>query len=179
MKVSSISGVIKTVVPDVAEDKSVLQEYKALIEQYYSASPYQTRDEINSNDTELEQFRNDLRVKGAAVFLKDMADEKIEALVEKYRQKLLKEKEQNPDKPMDIESMVNDFRKQLMKELMEAEKAEREKKPMDTISQPSSERLQNLKMLRDDEKASGLPEIGFLTQLLNSSNRFFIEPSKS
>lgn len=171
MTVASISGITKTAVSDQTEDKSVSHEYKALIEQYFNAQPYQTRDEINAEDTELAQFKNDLRLKGAAVFLKELDEEKIEALVEQYRQKLLKEKEKNPENPMDIESMLNDFKKRLIEELMEAQKAEREKKPTETALLSSSEMLHNIKALRNDETPYGLPEIGFLAQILNSSNR--------
>lgn len=170
MNVASTSCVSKMIGSNMTQDESVSQEYKAFIEQYYYAETYKTRDEINSEDTELAQFKDDLRVKGAAVFLKEMAEEKIEALVEKYRQKLLKEKEKNPDNPMDIEAMVNDFRKQLLKELMEAQKAEREKKPAETSALMSNDILEKIRTVRNDEQKSGLAEIGFLEQMLSSSN---------
>lgn len=111
MNVASISSITKTAVSENAEDKSVSQEYKALIEQFANANPYQTRDEINAEDGELAKFKEDLFTKGAAVFLKELDEEKIKALVEEYRQKLLKEKERNPQIPMDINTMVSDFKK--------------------------------------------------------------------
>lgn len=171
MNVSSISNITKTAASNQTEDKSVSEEYKTLIEQFTNAQPYQTRDEINAEDGELAKFKEDLFTKGAAVFLKELDEEKIKALVEEYRQKLLKEKERNPQIPMDINKMVSDFKKQLIEELMEAQKAERGKKPTDTALLSSSEMLQNIKALRNDEKPSGLPEIGFLAQILNPSNR--------
>lgn len=170
MNVASISNFSMCTPSAIAKDESVDQEYAALIAQFYHAEPYKTRDEINAEDGELKQFKEDLTTKGAAVFLKDLNEEKIEALVEEYRQKLLKEKEKNPEQPMDINQMVNDFRKQLIEELMEAQKVQKENKPMESTALMSSDILERMKTAQSDEKISGLAEIGFLEQMLSSSN---------
>lgn len=170
MNVASVTNTLLNSLPGITKDESIDQDYAALIAQFYPAQEYKTRDEINAEDTALAQFRNDLITKGAAVFLKELNEEKIEALVEEYHQKLLKEKEKNPQKPMDINQMVSDYRKQLLKEMMEAQKAEQENKPAQSAALMSSEILENLKMARNDEQKSGVAEIGFLEQILSSSN---------
>lgn len=170
MNIDSVSNISTSAASAVSKDESVDQDYMALIAQFYQAQPYKTRDEINAEDGELKQFKEDLTTKGAAVFLKDLNEEKIEALVEEYRQKLLKEKEKNPEQPMDINQMVNDFRKQLIEELMEAQKAQKENKPMESTALMSSDILERMKTAQSDEKISGLAEIGFLEQMLSSSN---------
>lgn len=170
MNIASVSNLSMSTASVAAKDESVDQDYMALIAQFYDTQPYKTRDEINAEDGELGQFKKDLVIKGAAVYLKDLNEEKIEALVEEYRQKLLKEKEKNPEQPMDINQMVNDFRKQLIEELMEAQKAQRENKPIESTALMSSDILERIKTAQSDEKISGLADMGFLEQMLSSSN---------
>lgn len=170
MNVASVSSLSLGGVSDVTKDESVNQDYMALIAQFYHAEEYKSRDEVNAEDGELGKFKDDLLTKGAAVFLKELNEEKIEALVEEYRQKLLKEKAENPDKPMDINQMVSDFKKQLLEELMEAQKTEEQNKPAQNTSLMSSDILKNIQAARNDEQTTGLAEIGFLEQMLSSSN---------
>ena len=170
MNVASVTNTSLNVLPGITKDESIDQDYAALIAQFYPTQEYKTRDEINAEDTALAQFKDDLITKGAALFLKELNEEKIEALVEEYRQKLLKEKEQNPDKPMDINQMVSDFRKQLLKEMMEAQKADQENRQTQSAALTSQDILENLKAVRNDEQKTGIAEIGFLEQMLNTSN---------
>jgi hypothetical protein len=169
MNVVSVSTLSLNSPYAITKDESIEQDYRALIEQFYQAEAYKSRDEMNAEDGELTKFKDDLATKGAAVFLKELNEEKIEALVEAYRQKLLKEKEENPDKPMDINQMVSDFKKQLLEELMEAQKTE-EKKPIQSASLMSSDILKNIQAARNDKTTTGLAEIGFLEQMLSFSN---------
>lgn len=170
MDVTSVANSSFNLGSSIPKDESIDQDYAALIAQFYPAQEYKTRDEINADDTALAQFKDDLITKGAALFLKELNEEKIEALVEEYRQKLLKEKEQNPEKPMDIDQMVSDFRKQLLKEMMEAQKADQENRQTQDTALTSQDILENLKAVRNDEQKSGIAEIGFLEQMLNTSN---------
>lgn len=170
MNVASVTNTSLNTLPGITNDESIDQDYAALIAQFYPTQEYKTRDEINAEDTALAQFKDDLITKGAALFLKELNEEKIEALVEEYRQKLLKEKEQNPEKPMDINQMVSDFRKQLLKEMMEAQKADQENRQTQSAALTSQDILENLKAVRNDEQKSGIAEIGFLEQMLNTSN---------
>jgi len=84
-------------------------------------SNYKSRDEINDGDMALQQFKDDLSTKGAAKFLSDFNQEKIEEMVDKYRKELEEMMAQNPDVEMDIEKMLSDFRKQLLERLAELE----------------------------------------------------------
>lgn len=170
MNVASVSNISTSTASAASKDESVSQKYVALIAELYGVQLHETRDEINAKDGELKQFREDLTTKGAAVFLKELDEEKIEALVEEYRQKLLKDKEKNPEQPMDINKMVSNFRKQLLEELMEAQKAQRENKPTQSTALMSRDILERTKTAQSDEKISGLADIGFLEQMLSSSN---------
>ena len=171
MNVTSVSSLSMNTTPTSTKDESVDQDYLALIAQFYQAEEYKSRDEINGEDGELNKFKDDLRTKGAAVFLKELDEEKIKALVEEYRAKLLKEKEKNPEIPMDINKMVSDYKKELIEEMMEAQKAEDEKKGKESEMLMSSEMLEQIQALRQDEQKSGIAEIGFLEQVLSSSNK--------
>ena len=170
MNVASVTNTSLNTLSCVTNDESIDQDYAALIAGFYPAQEYKTRDEINDEDAELTKFKDDLRTKGAAVFLKELDEEKIKALVEEYREKLLKEKEKNPQIPMDINKMVSDFKKQLIEEMMEAQKAEEEKKSKESEMLMSSEMLEQIQIIRNDEQKSGIAEIGFLEQILSASN---------
>ncbi len=170
MTVASVSNILPSSISGVDKDESVDQDYAALIAQFYPTQEYKTRDEINAEDTALTQFKDDLTTKGAALFLKDLNEQKIEALVEEYRQKLLKEQAETPDIPMDINQMVSDFKKQLLEQMMETQKADQENQPTQSAALMSQEILENIKARRNDEQKSGIAEIGFLEQMLSASN---------
>lgn len=170
MNVASVANTSLNALSYATNDESIDQNYAALIAQFYPAQEYKTRDEINADDGELTKFKDDLRTKGAAVFLKELDEEKIKALVEEYRAKLLKEQEKNPQIPMDINKMVSDFKKQLIEEMMEAQKAEEEKKSKESEMLMSSEMLEQIQTIRNDEQKSGIAEIGFLEKILSASN---------
>jgi len=82
---------------------------------------YKSRDDINEENMALQQFKKDLTEKGAVKFLHDFNMQKIEEMLEKYKQKLAKELEDNPDSTMDMEQMLNDYRKQLLERFRELE----------------------------------------------------------
>jgi NADH dehydrogenase/NADH:ubiquinone oxidoreductase subunit G len=84
-----------------------------------SISYYKTRDEINEENEALQQFKKDLTTKGATKFLYDFNMEKIEKMVEEYKEKLLKELKDNPNQDVDVEKMVSEYKKDLLKKLAE------------------------------------------------------------
>ncbi|MCX6052975.1 MAG: hypothetical protein NTZ60_10780 [Campylobacterales bacterium] len=151
------------------EDKSVDSEYLKVMNRLFPTVAYKTRDEINNSDAELAQFKKELTTKGAAKFLKELNEEKIDTLVEAYRQKLLKEKQANPNKPMNIEKMVSDFKKKLIEELMEIQKAEKKLKDNTTKSLSTSDILSTVKQTKETENTSK-NVLSFLEQMLSSSN---------
>lgn len=166
MQIGSVTASVLSTVPSSDSQQSQMQNYADIIAQFYQASPYQTRDELNASDTELAKFKTDLTSKGAAQFLKDLNQEKIDALVEEYRQKLLKDQEKNPDQPMDINQMVSDFKKELLKEIEEARKAEQEASPDQKTSLSTAEVMTAVKSAKNSESTLQNP-IGFLEQMLN------------
>lgn len=87
-------------------------------------SYYKSRDEINDEDSALQKFKNDLITKGALKFVYDFNMEKIEEMVQKYKDKLLKEMEENPELDLDIDKMVAEYKKQLLERLAELEDEE-------------------------------------------------------
>lgn len=151
------------------EDRSVGDEYLKVIGELFPTVAYKTRDELNASDSALAQFKESLTTKGAAEFLKDLNEEKIDAVVEEYRQKLLDEQKEDPSKPMDIEKMVSDFKKQLIKELMEAQKADQEFKENAKQLLSTAEIVSTTNMSKEREQA---PKGGlnFLEQILSTSN---------
>jgi len=84
-------------------------------------SDFKSRDEINEDDIALQQFKKDLTTKGALKFIYDFNMEKIEEMVEKYRQELLKNLGENPtpEELAEVEKLVEDYRKKLLEQLAE------------------------------------------------------------
>ena len=167
MTIASVSGISTPFTASTTKDESVNQDYAALIAQFYQVQEYQSGDEKNASDTALQQFKNDLITKGSAQFLKDLNEEKINALVEEYRQKLLKEKEENPEKPMDINQMVSDFRKQLLKEMMEAQKADQESTSKQNSTLMSQDILEKIQTSKNESGGLTSLQNGFLEQMLS------------
>lgn len=150
------------------QDDSVSQSYIDLINELYSAGTYQSRDEANANDTELATFKKDLITKGAAQFLGDLNQEKIDAMVEEYRTRLLKQQEDNPTIPMDIDKMVSDFRKELLKEIAEAQKADQKNTTgSQSVAMSTSDVLAGIKISQKSEDTSS-NSLSFLEQMLQT-----------
>jgi hypothetical protein len=169
MQISSLLSSANTQLSAINEDKSVDSDYLNMIKELFPTSAYQTRDEINESDAELAEFKKNLTTKGAAKFLKELNEEKIEALVEEYREKLLKEQEANPEIKMDIAKMVSDFKKKLIEDMMEIQKAEQEQKASAKQSLSTSDILSTVKMTKETEKTSKETP-NFLEQILNAPN---------
>ena len=72
-----------------------------------------------SQDDSVAKFLHDLRTKGAAKFLADLNKEKIDKLVEEYKQKLMDESGDSPEELQKIEKLVEEFKKKLLEEMKE------------------------------------------------------------
>jgi len=70
-------------------------------------------------DSAVADFLKNLREKGAAKFLADLNKEKIEALVEEYKQKLIDNMGDSPEAMQDIAKLVEAFKKKLVEEMKE------------------------------------------------------------
>lgn len=165
---SGSNSIAATSLSPLQERESLFSKgYLKAMNEIYPIVAYQTRDEINAADTELTQFKEDLKTKGPAQLLKDLDQAKIDALIEKYRQKLLKEKAAHPDQPMDIDKLVSDFKKKLLLEIEEAQKAEQKLKDnAQKVPLSTSDVLSGINMAQEANKASE-KVLGFLEQMLN------------
>ena len=88
-------------------------------------------------DYGLEAFVDDLTTKGASKFLHDFNQEKIEKLVDEYREKLEKKLEENPNSKIDIDEMVSNFKKDLLQSLKE-------------LNEDSKNAIKSVKTLQDN-----------------------------
>ena len=78
-----------------------------------------TQNEDEERSPEVSKFLKDLRTKGAAQFLADFNQEKIDALVKKFEEKLKKEMGDSPKALEEIAKLVEDYRKKLLEEMQE------------------------------------------------------------
>ncbi|PHR58839.1 MAG: hypothetical protein COA44_01445 [Arcobacter sp.] len=96
--------------------KEAVQKFWDVFQSVYEGST-EIKEKEESRSPEIEKFLKDLREKGASQFLADFNQEKIDAKVEEYRQKLLDELGISPEAMAQIDEMVNTYRKQLLEEL--------------------------------------------------------------
>ncbi len=68
-------------------------------------------------DSAVVDFLKNLREKGAAKFLADLNQEKIDKLVEEYKQKLIDNMGDSADDMQEIAKLVEDFKKKLIEEM--------------------------------------------------------------
>lgn len=165
---SAFSPSIVPIDSNASKEEAVLsKEYLNIMNELYPKVAYQTRDELNQGDGALLQFKENLATKSPAKLLADLNEEKINAIVEKYKEKLIKEQKMHPEKVMDIDTMVSQFKQRLLKALQEAQKAEQELKDAQKQTQLStSDILTKIKTMQESEK-KGDNLLGFLEQLLN------------
>ena len=97
------------------------RDYKVDSEQKFETPLAEEKKETKSSqmDNEVADFLKKLREKGAAKFLADLNKEKIEALVEEYKQKLIDNMGDSPQSLQDIAKLVDAFKKKLMEEMKE------------------------------------------------------------
>lgn len=79
-----------------------------------------SKEDKKADSIDVEKFIEDLLSKGAAAFLKDLNQEKIDKMVEEFKEKLLKEMGDNPESLKDIDALVADFKKQLLEKLQDS-----------------------------------------------------------
>lgn len=86
----------------------------------------ETESKSSQTDEALADFLKKLREKGAAKFLADLNKEKIEALVEEYKQKLIDNMGDSPEALQDIAKLVEAFKAKLVEEMKEKMEDEKE-----------------------------------------------------
>ena len=133
MNVSSLSS--SNIQPSTSVATTPVEmSYEDVVNSLINPTLTQKEQEKQAQDAQVEQFKKDLTTKGAAVYLADKNQEKIDAMVEEYRQKLLEKQSKNPNEKMDIAKMVSDYKEQLLKQLEEERKAEQDQKKVSTQS---------------------------------------------
>ena len=100
--------------PKTPAEETADSTYREMIEKFYDADPK----EPAVTDAQVESFKEQLTSKGALRFYIEFNLEKIEKLVDEYRDTLEAYAEEHPDETLDIESMVAAYRKQLMEQFM-------------------------------------------------------------
>jgi DNA-binding transcriptional MerR regulator len=119
----TLDWMIDHIVHEQSDDPAFEQFLKDIRASYAgeAKSDYKSRDEINDEDAALQQFKKDLTTKGAVKFLYDFNMEKIEEMVEKYKEELLKNLGDNPtpEELAGVEKMVENYRKKLLEQLAE------------------------------------------------------------
>lgn len=148
----------------IRSDGSVDEKFLSIINSLYQPSFDRELNETIEGDAELNRLKDELLTKGSARFLKDLNDQKIEELVEKFKAELEAQQVLNPENSMDIEQMVLEFRKELIEQLKLAKEAEQIDKSDTIMSFDFLENLQNIKSL-NNKKIS--PETSYLNQLLH------------
>lgn len=114
------------------------QELKSSVHAFWNSFNDTYKGDKSVNPTEetsadIDRFLYNLRTKGAAKFLADLNQEKIEKLVEEYKQKLIEQMGDSPEAMVEIEKLVEQFKKQLIEEMREkTEEEAKHKKPNDT-----------------------------------------------
>jgi hypothetical protein len=85
--------------------------------------PYTQEEEKETKESQMDgalaDFLKKLREKGAAKFLADLNKEKIEALVQEYKQKLIDNMGDSPEALQDIAKLVEAFKAKLVEEMKE------------------------------------------------------------
>ena len=97
------------------ETKKSIRAFWDAFDSSYKGDKTQTNTQEQSS--EVAQFLKDLRTKGAVQFLADLNEEKIDKLVEKFKEKLTKEMGDSPQALKDIAKLVEEYKKQLMDDM--------------------------------------------------------------
>lgn len=102
------------------QTKEVIQTFWDSFNAAYHQDTQATSSQEEQTNPEVEKFLKDLTSKGAIQFLADLNQEKIDKLVEEYKQKLIDKMGDTPEAMKQIESLVAQFKKQLLEQLEES-----------------------------------------------------------
>jgi len=115
------------------EAKESITKFWNAFESNYNASGAEatnTQEEENEEDSEVAQFLEDLRTKGAMRFLAEFNEEKIEKMVEEFKEKLLESMGDSPEALQQIEELVTAYKKQLLEDMQNSLDAEENTQPI-------------------------------------------------
>lgn len=98
--------------------KQSIREFWELFEASYSGDESKSKNEVESKDRySNESLLEQLRSKGALVFLAELNMEKIQEKIDEYRDMLIAQMGDSVEAMQSIDKMVEDFTKQLLEEL--------------------------------------------------------------
>lgn len=112
------------------EAKESIEKFWNAFESIYKADNTPNTDPQEEDDLAVVKFLEDLRTKGAIKFLADLNKEKIEKLVEEFRQKLLDSMGDSPEALKEIEELVAAYKKQLLEEMQNSLDAQENTRPI-------------------------------------------------
>lgn len=112
-----------------SQKQEIDTSYKEAVNNFLNESAKTSR-QSDISDEDVQKFLHDLRTKGAAKFLADLNEEKIEKKVEEYKQKLLKDMGDSPEALKEIATLVEAYKKQLLEELQNGLDADEKKIPI-------------------------------------------------
>ncbi len=112
------------------EAKESIQKFWSAFENVYASNAANSTESAQEEDAAVVDFLEKLRTKGALKFLADFNKEKIEKMVEEYKQKLLKEMGDSPEAKKEIDSLVAAYKKQLLEELQNSLDADEKTTPI-------------------------------------------------
>lgn len=117
-----------------AEASAVIQKFWDAFNSVYTGDTSEKEISETSSSEAVSQFLKDLCTKGAAQYLSDLNEEKIDKLVQEYEDKLIKEMGDSPEAIQNIAKLVEDYKKELLDKMREKtedeQKSEGEKTPI-------------------------------------------------
>lgn len=116
-------------------------------------------DVVEATDSTVAQFLKNLRTKGAATFLADLNQEKINKLVEEYKQKLIESMGDSPEAMKEIAALVADYKTQLMEEMKEKMEEEAKNKEENIAPISSNTFVQQLLDIQQKKTTNPLEEL--------------------
>lgn len=147
-----IDGILNPTPPSSSSDeiKAVAEKFWEAFETAYTADKQASGEEAeeteNSENQKYKKMLADLREKGAARFLADLNQEKIDEKVEEYKEKLIKSMGGNPS-PEDmkvINDLVEEYRKELMEKLQEKNQLTSKESTSNASESPLTQWLQEI-----------------------------------
>lgn len=118
-----------------------------------------TQSDVEETDSEVAQFLKDLRTKGAAKFLADLNQEKIDKLVEKFKEKLMKEMGDSPEALKEIAKLVEDFKTKLMEDMKDKMEDEIKNKTKNATPLSNNSLVQQLIDMQQTKVTNPLEEL--------------------
>lgn len=149
-----IDGILNPTPPNSSSDemKTIAKKFWEAFDHAYTGDKQakgeeETSEAESSENQKYKQMLADLKEKGAARFLADLNQEKIDEKVEEYKEKLIKSMggSPSPDDMKVINELVDEYRKELMEKLQEKNQlTKKENTTISTSESPLSQWLQEM-----------------------------------